>query len=255
MPETYWHISRCNFFSHVTPEDIRRVESGSKIRSFKRGEPVYLPADDADGILLLTSGRVKICHITPDGKQSILVFIDPGEIFGELSVLEQADREEYAEAVETSQIVLIPREQVRFLMAKYPSFTLGVTKLIGIRRRRIERRLRNLLFRSNRERLIFLILELVEQYGVTTDAGIELKIKLSHQDLANIIGSTRETVTVVLGHLQTEGYLKIARRKLLVTDFSGLAEQVQDDLESNERVDVPEKSKTNRQKPPSLSIL
>ena len=202
------------------------MEAGSRIRKFKRGETIYLPADAADGVLLLTSGRVKICHLTPEGKQSILVFIEPGEIFGELAVFEGGFREEYAEAVEATNIVLISREQMLWAMGRYANVTLGVTKLIGLRRRRIERRLKNLLFRSNRERLIFLILELVEQYGERTESGIELRIKLSHQDLANIIGSTRETVTVVLGQLQNEELIKIARRKLTVTDLSKLAEQV-----------------------------
>lgn len=228
MPEAYWHISQCDFFSQMLPEDIRRLEAGSRVRRFKRGETVYLPADAADGVLLLTSGRIKICHLTPEGKQSILVFVEPGELFGELSLLDTNTREEYAEAIESSQIVLIPRELIHWAMAKYAHVTLGVTKLIGLRRRRVERRLKNLLFRSNRERLIFLILELLEQYGENKSSGIELGIKLSHQDLANIIGSTRETVTVVLGQLQNEGLIKIARRKLTVIDVDKLAAEVKE---------------------------
>jgi CRP/FNR family cyclic AMP-dependent transcriptional regulator len=82
------------------------------------------------------------------------------------------------------------------------------------------------LFRSNRERLVHLLLELAEQYGRASDGGVELRIKLSHQDLANIIGSTRETVTVVLGELQAEGRLKLGRRKIVLTDITRLADSV-----------------------------
>ncbi len=250
MPESYWHISRNNFFSQIAPDDIRQLEVASKIRKFKRGEPIYLPVDAADGVLLLTSGRVKLCHLTHEGKQSIFVFVEPGEIFGELSVVDGSSREEYAEAVESAQVVLIPRENVQWIMAKYPHVSLGITKLIGFRRRRIERRLKNLLFRSNRERLIYLILELVEQYGLTTENGVELRIKLSHQDLANIIGSTRETVTVVLGQLQTEGFLQIARRRLTVTDVAGLYKQVDETpVQKLDRDDAPIR------KPPTLSVF
>ncbi|HMO13096.1 MAG TPA: Crp/Fnr family transcriptional regulator [Pirellulaceae bacterium] len=249
MPESYWHISHSNFFSQIAPDDIRQLEQASKIRKFKRGEAIYLPADDADGVMLLTSGRVKLCHLTHEGKQSIFVFVEPGEIFGELSVVDCGKREEYAEAVENSQIVLIPCEKVQWVMAKYPHISLGITKLIGFRRRRIERRLKNLLFRSNRERLIYLILELVEQYGVATEQGVELKIKLSHQDLANIIGSTRETVTVVLGQLQSEGFLQIARRRLTVTNAEGLSSQVDEPVNLQPvQTDAPKR-------PPTLAVF
>ena len=101
-----------------------------------------------------------------------------------------------------------------------------MTKLFGLRRQRVERRLKYLLFRSNRERLVHLLLELAEQYGRPTPAGVELRIKLSHQDLASIIGSTRETVTVVLGELQNEGRLQLGRRKIVLTDVAQLADSV-----------------------------
>ena len=226
MPETYWHISQCDLFSQLQPDEIRRMESVSRMKKFKRGEPVYLPADSADGVLLVVSGRVKICHLTPEGKQSILVFVEPGEIFGELSVVDPTQRQEYTETTEATQLVLIPREEMRRVMRDHPALTLGITKLIGLRRRRVERRLRNLLFHSNRERLVHLLLELVEQYGRPAGEGIELGIKLSHQEMANIIGSTRETVTVVLGELQREGMIEIARRRVKIVDLPKLGREV-----------------------------
>ena len=226
MAEKYWDLSHFDLFSQLAPEDIQYLEINSKMRKFKRGEPIYLPSQAADGVLLIAKGRVKICHLTPDGKQSILNFIDTGEIFGELSLLGAAKREEFAEASEATSLVLIPKPVMLTLIGKYPNISLGITKLIGQRRLRIERRLRNLLFRSNRERVIHLLLEMSEKYGQPTDQGLELGIKLSHQEMASIIGSTRETVTVMLGHLQSEGKIKIARRKITIFDIEKLREEV-----------------------------
>ena len=81
MADTLWFIKNCDIFSHVTDDDVKWLEQQSKMRKLKKGEPVYLPSQDADGVLLVAKGRVKICHITPEGKQSILSFIDPGEMF------------------------------------------------------------------------------------------------------------------------------------------------------------------------------
>lgn len=180
--------------------------------------------------MVLAEGRVKVGSITDDGKQTILAFIEPGEVFGELAALDGEAREEFAEAAEKSTVILLPADLLRTLVEETPQLALGITRLIGLRRRRVERRLKSLLFRSNRQRLVSLLLELADQYGepATAENGsnraLRLKIKLSHQDLASVIGSTRETVTVVLGELQAEGQVEVGRRKILLTDPKWLAE-------------------------------
>ena len=206
MSEKLWYLKQCPLFDRVGSDDVSQVEKAGKARRFPRGEPIYLPAEEASSVLLLVSGRAKICHLTPDGKQSILAFIESGELFGELAILEHGNRDEYAEAVETSVVVMIPADVIQQLL---------------------ERRLKNLLFLSNRERLTHLLLELAEQYGARQADGVRLRIQLSHQDLANIIGSTRETVTVVLGELQQEGLVEIGRRRVVLKDLERLAGSVQ----------------------------
>jgi CRP-like cAMP-binding protein len=224
--EKYWRVHNCNFFANLSPEELRELESVSRARKFPRKSPIYLPADEAESVFLLTSGRVTLCHITPEGKQSILAFIEPGEMFGELALLGSDQREEFAEANQACTVVLIPRYAISKLMEKHADLTLAISKMIGLRRRRIERRLRNLLFLSNRERLTHLLLELTEQYGRRVAQGIELTIKLSHQELASVIGSTRETVTVVLGELQEEGLIQVGRRKIIISQMDQLAGSV-----------------------------
>ena len=227
MSEKVWYIKRCNLFEQLSAEELRELEMRALVRRFPRKSPIYLPADEANSVLLLASGRVKICSFTTEGKQAILAFIEPGEVFGELALFEADERDEYAEAVEASTVVLLPGAAVQELMEQRPEISLGVTRLMGLRRRRIERRLKYLLFRSNRERLAHLLIEFAEQYGRRGDDGVLLDIKLSHQDLANIIGSTRETVTVVLGELQAEGFLSIGRRKIVIRDLQRLARSVE----------------------------
>jgi CRP-like cAMP-binding protein len=109
-------------------------------------------------------------------------------------------------------------------MGQRPDVALHVTKLVGFRRRRIENRLRNILFRSNRERMVGLLLELLDSHGQSrADGSWEIRLPLSHQDLANLIGSTRETVTVTLGQLQRDRLIRVERRHLLVLNRQRLA--------------------------------
>ena len=226
MTEKHWYLKSCDLFRRLSPDELIALERRCRSRQLKSGTPIYLPADAADGVVLVASGRAKICSFTDEGKQAILAFINPGEIFGELAIFDGGQREEYAETVEKSTLILIPADSMQQLVEKNAQVSLGITKLFGLRRRRIERRLKYLLFRSNRERLVSLLLELAEQYGQQTPEGIGLKIKLSHQDLASIIGSTRETVTVLLGELQSENFLQLGRRKIVITDLNRLSASV-----------------------------
>ncbi len=174
MNEKFWYLKSCDLFERLTSEQIEQVE----ISGVRQNSLIYLPSDRSDSVLLLTSGRVKIYHITAEGKQAVLAFIDPGK----LAVLESGQREEFAETMQASMLVKIPSHVIQRLMEAYPGVSLGITRLMGLRRRRIERRLKAL-FRSNRERLVHLLLELVEKYGRPTEQGLLIGIKLSHQDL------------------------------------------------------------------------
>ncbi|VAX37141.1 Transcriptional regulator, Crp/Fnr family [hydrothermal vent metagenome] len=226
MDDNFWYLKKSDLFERLTPEQIDRLESRCKAKTFKRGEIVYLPNDLNDLVLLVSSGRVKLYHITSDGKQALLALVDPGELFGELALLGNSKREEYAETMESTTLILIPGKEIRQLMDEHPSVSVGVTRLMGFRMQRIERRLKSILFRSNRERLIHLLLELAEKYGRPTVEGVLLSIKLSHQDLASIIGSTRETVTVVLGELQDEKSISIEKRRITLPNIEQLAESI-----------------------------
>ena len=226
MSEKIWFLKSCSILERLGPTELAELEARARVKKFPSRSPVYLPSDQSDAVLLLVSGRVKICGSTDDGRQSILAFIEPGELFGELAMFDGGDRQECAETTEASTIVCMPRDALLLIMERHADVSLGITKLIGLRRRRIERRLRYLLFRSNRDRMIHLLLELAEQYGQAGDDGVHLRIKLSHQDLASIIGSTRETVTVVLGELQLERLIKVGRQRITITNLKKLADGV-----------------------------
>ncbi len=223
MTQQVWYVRDCSLFQRLSAEQLSRLERRARMREFPRNSTIFLPNDVADGVFLLGQGRVRICSNTADGKQAILAFIDPGEVFGELALIQGGEREERAEAAVDSTVILLPGMELRELLEESAALSLGVTKLIGLRRKRIERRLRNLLFRSNRDRLGHLLLELTEQYGKAVDEGVLLDIKLSHQELASIIGVTRETVTTLLGEMQLEGLLQISRQKVLIRSLRRLS--------------------------------
>jgi CRP/FNR family transcriptional regulator, cyclic AMP receptor protein len=225
MAEKIWYLKQIDWLSQLTAEEAERLESRAVMRRFKKGEIVYFPQESGETVLLLAAGRVKLKSVTPDGKEAILAFIEEGELFGELALLDGLPRGEFAETVLDSQIIAIPASALQAVMHDRPDVAVGITRLVGLRRRRIQNRLQNILFRSNRERLTHLLLELVETHGVRDDAHWQIGIRLSHQDLASLIGATRESVTLILGQLQLEKLIRVRRRQLTVLDRNRLSSQ------------------------------
>jgi CRP-like cAMP-binding protein len=223
MSDKIWFLKRCELFERLNAEERRRLEIRAVMRTFRRNEMIYFPGEPGQTVLVVLRGKVKLKTITPDGKESILAFFVDGEMFGELALVDAQARDEYAEAVEDTQLMAIPCSELLAIMEQRPDIALHVTRLVGLRRRRIENRLRNILFRSNRERVAALLLELIETHGQKVVDGWQVRLDLSHQELANLIGATRESVTITLGRLQEDGLIRVQRRRITVLDRQGLS--------------------------------
>ena len=223
MPEHIWCIQKCRLFEQLSEADLRFLEQRSRVRVFPENSSVYFPREAADTVMVLVEGRIRLYSITPDGKQAILALIEPGELFGELALIGTNIREEFAQAMGLSRVVAIPRDVMETVLLRNAGLSLAITKIVGLRQRRLERRLRNLLFRSNRDRLLALLCELMDQYGRRIPEGTLIDIKLSHQDLASLIGVTRESVTLALGELQLERLITVGRQRIVVLNEHKLA--------------------------------
>jgi CRP/FNR family cyclic AMP-dependent transcriptional regulator len=225
METKLWYLKRCPLFERLTEAQAARLDRRALARKYRRRAIIYSPAEPGQSVLVLASGRVKIKDLTPDGKETILAFIEEGEVFGELALLDSDARREYAEAVSDCEVLVLPREEVLWLMEQRSDVAFSVTKLIGLRRRRIENRLRNVLFLSSRDRMVRLLAELVDEYGEGSGDRRRIRLTLSHQELASLIGVTRETVTATLGRLQAEGIIKVQRRRITVLAVSRLKDE------------------------------
>ncbi len=210
-------LKNCSLFDRLSDDEISRLEQQCWLKSAPRGSLFDL-GNSCDPVLgLVITGRIKISHITEHGRESILSFIYRGEIFGELAVVEESGPEVRQEAVDDSEVLLIPVATVRHLMECHNHVSLAITKLIGLRRKRVECRLVSHMFHSTRERLIQLLFDLAEDHGVMRNGEQHLQIRLSHQEVANLLGSTRETVTVLLGELKRDGLIRLNHRRIVFT--------------------------------------
>lgn len=222
MHERLWHLRAVPLFDLLTPDEMTDLECNARVRSFRRKEVIYFPSTPGESVLIVLKGRVKLKDITPDGKESILAFVEVGEVFGELALFDDDNRQNYAEAVLETQIAAVPKEPMLEVMNRRADLSLRITKLVGLRRKQAEARLRQLLFRTTRERLVYVLLNLLSQHSEKNGTTTEITLPLSHQDIAGLIGATRESVTMALGELQGEGLIRVKRQRLILYDIDRL---------------------------------
>lgn len=216
MPSKYWFLKQIKLFSDLPDREMQRVEEVTRMESVKRRQFIFLPGDAASTVYLLKSGRVKLSRMNEDGKELTLAILEPGEVFGEMEILEGMPRDTVAEALDDVSICVMQRSDFEALLKKDPNTSIRLTKLIGLRLKKIESRIEDLVFKDVPARLAHLLFELSKEFGVQENGQTRLNVKLSHQELANLIGSTRETVTATLGDFKRRGLIAFDGRRLVL---------------------------------------
>lgn len=218
-----WYLSNFNLFKSMTSAQMEDLNRRTVMREVKRREALYLPGDPGDRIYLLKRGVVKISALLDDGRELILALLRPGEVFGEEAALEEAPRDHMAEAYEDALICIITRKDFLDMLRSNPDVAFSVTKLIGFRLRTFRTRVETLLFKGAAARLAQTLLELAKEHGVPDARGVLLPLRLSQQNLANLIGVTRESVNLTLSDFRRRGLVELDRRSLRILDPEELA--------------------------------
>ena len=219
-----WYLKQVKLFSDLSDAEMDQMNKMTRMVDFKKKQPIYLPGDPGDYVYLLKSGRVKISKIGDDGKELTLTILEAGEIFGELDALEETARDSVAEVLDDAYICLIRREDFRQFLKEQPQCSFKLTKLIGFRLKQIENRIEDLVFRDAPARLAHLLLNLANSFGIEGPDGRVIRPKVTHQDLANLIGTTRETVSLTLGQFRQAGLIVTKKRQITISNEKGLTQ-------------------------------
>jgi len=223
-PNKLWYLKHIRLFDGITPSEMQEMERITRMQEVKKRQPLYLPGDPSSNVYLLKQGRVKLANTGASGKEVTFEILEPGEVFGELEVLEDLPRETAAEALDDAMICVIRREDFDHYLKTHPEITVKLTKLIGLRLRRIQSRIEDLVFRDVPARLAHLLDEIRRNDGVKESQGIRLSAKLTHQEMANLIGCSRETVSVTLGEFRDTGLIRIEGRAIIILQPERLAD-------------------------------
>ncbi len=225
MKTKLWYLKNLDMFSHMRDKEMHNViQKTSSMKEIKRGEILYLQGSSDKSIYILKKGAVKINKLSPDGKVITLDIFKGGTLFGEMGAVEETDRDETAEVVEDGLICIMSKANFEEMLKMAPGLSIRLNKIIGFRRKKIENKLLDLLFSSVEERLAKMLVNLLDDFGVTDNNSYILKIKLTHQDLSELIASTRETTTATLGIFKKQGIIDYEGKYIRVLDINRLNE-------------------------------
>ena len=207
------------------PEETqKRLERIAEQRQYRRRQVIHFADQAGDFVFLLCTGRVKVSRVSEQGREVTLGLIEGCQIFGETGLLvENQPYELMAETLEDSMVCVFRRNDIIAALAETPAATMEMMKLIAERRSLAETTVADLVFLEVPKRLSKLLLRLNDEYGSKTSRGGTLvKAKFTHQELANMIGSTRETTTLILNDFKRQGYIDFSGRKIVIRSTTDL---------------------------------
>ncbi|MEZ4560548.1 MAG: Crp/Fnr family transcriptional regulator [Caldilineaceae bacterium] len=212
------YLSELTVFRDLTPREMEDLNRITTMSTVPRGRVFYRPEEPGEVLFILKEGRVQLYRISPEGKKLVITTLGPHTLFGEMALLGTKMHNTFAEAVEDCLICVMSRTDLERLILSKPQVALRILEVTGKRLREAEERLENMAFKGIPARLASLLLRLSREQDSNTITG------LTHQDLAESVGTYRETATQVLNDLKSQGLIEIGRKRITILDREGLEE-------------------------------
>ncbi len=216
-----WYLEEINLQQLFCPIAIGSIMDHAS-KEYKKGDFIYFPTDSTSKVFFIAKGRVKIGSYSTDGKEIIKTVLQKGELFGELGLLGASQHNEFAQTMESTEVCIMPLEAVKSLMQQSQVFGLEITRIIGNKLIKTQRRLESLVFKDARTRIIEFLHDLATERGQRVGYELVVRKFFTHQEIANLTGTSRQTVTTILNELREDNYIYFDRRKLLVRDIKQL---------------------------------
>ncbi|HEY3329412.1 MAG TPA: Crp/Fnr family transcriptional regulator [Capsulimonadaceae bacterium] len=227
-----WHLGRLNFFPELTSDQKDVVSRTSRHLTFAKGESIYLPGDLAQYVYVVEEGIVRLVRESPTGGFIVLDILNSGDIFGEMALAGLDRQSESAEAMRDCQLWAIPVSLFIDIVERNGAMALQITRLIGFRRRQIENKISTLLC-AVPLRLARLILSLADRYPGRTSAGKRtIALRLTHQDLGELIGSNREIVTNTLLKFRQSGLIELNKGTIVLVDEPQISQAAKEQIQA-----------------------
>lgn len=214
-----WFLEHVNLFKILCPHKYAEYKDFHNFNRYNKSDYIYFEEDSSTKVYLIDKGKVKLGYYTEEGNEIVKAVLCKGELFGEKAILGEEKRNEFAQSlVDNTMICPIGVDVLYELMRENQTFTLKIYKFINFRIQKLERRLQLLLFKDAKTRLLEFIDELCEDYGLRCEktGGMRINHPYTQKDIANLIGTSRPTLNLILNDLKKEGIIDFNRKEILL---------------------------------------
>lgn len=211
-------LSEIDIFTDLSRVEMKAIAKAAPMRTYQAGTLLYSPHSPVEALFILKRGRTRIFRISPDGRALTTAIIERGTIFGEMVLLGQQMYDNYAEALDESLVCVMSRPDVHRFLLSDPRISARITEILGNRLAAMEQRLSDAVFKSVPQRIAATL--------CTLSAGGRLgrsPLSLTHEQVAALVGTSRETATKALGDFSEQGLVRLGRGKITVLDRPRLA--------------------------------
>jgi len=217
-----WYYENANLFGVLNEEQIQNIEQISTINKFKKGQLVCSVGDLCEYIYILKKGTIKVFLLTSDGKETILAIRQPGDIIGLTAVFGWPRRVSYVAALTNVEVLKVRTKDMRNIILNNSKLAESIIKILCARLHHSRRLIYDLSTKNVQDRLVRFILDLADDVGVKNDDGILINVELTHEQISQMIATSRQSVTVILNDLESKKIIKKGQKKITVYDPNAL---------------------------------
>lgn len=213
------------FLADLSSDAASALQSTLRPSQLERGGLLFHPEDRAETLYFLSRGRLRLYRIGSAAREVTVTVMEAAEMLGEVALnLDHTEYGLYAEALEDCELQAVGAQTLRTLLSNHPTLHFALTAQLIRQARALQHRFTQLVFLEVTQRLSLTLLRLADQDSEIIDKRRRLRGRISHQDLAHLVGSTRETITKLLGEFKDRGLLDLGYRRIVLLDENGLRE-------------------------------
>ncbi|MBE0427538.1 MAG: Crp/Fnr family transcriptional regulator [Nitrospirae bacterium] len=220
------HFKKIELFHSLTDEELRQISDRIVIKRFDRNEIILYEEDTAEYMYIILEGKVKVIQTTEDGKEIFLSIHQSDEFFGEMSLIDGRTSPATVIATENSTIAIISKKDFYSSINAHSKLLHNLLLILCSRLRESWEKIQLLNLKNASQRIKILLIMLSDKYGDKTSEGITLNIKLTHQEMADMTGMTRETVTRVIDRWQKDGEINILKSRFIRLNYKFLQKEI-----------------------------
>ena len=215
-------LRQAPLFQGLDEEASNALENSMTTVSLRRGENLFDEGDEGDRLYVVISGKIKLGRTSADGRENLLAILGPGQMFGELSFFDPGPRSATATAVTDAQLRSLGHASLSPVLAEQPNVAYAMLNQLAGRLRRTNEVVGDMVFSDVPGRVSKALLDLADRFGRQTDEGILVNHDLTQEELAQLVGASRETVNKALADFASRGWLRLEPRSVTITDIERL---------------------------------